>query len=160
MNERWANMVPGDQHPLRHGLAFLICGLISLSVDALVLKLLTVLFGLHPFVARIAAIMVAMTSGWLSHRTFTFALKTPPTVAEFLRYMAVGWFVSAVNYGVFVIILLLSLSRSRSPRCSAPPWWPCSLLISACALRPSGSTPNLSRTRAESPQIDARRRKM
>ena len=54
-----------------------------------------------------AAIMVAMTSGWLSHRTFTFALKTPPTVAEFLRYVAVGWFVSAVNYGLFVIILLL-----------------------------------------------------
>jgi putative flippase GtrA len=107
MNGRWGNMVPGAQHPLRHGLAFLICGLISLSVDALVLKLLTTLFGLHPFVARIAAIMVAMTSGWLSHRTFTFALKTPPTVAEYLRYMAVGWFVSAVNYGVFVIILLL-----------------------------------------------------
>jgi putative flippase GtrA len=65
------------------------------------------LLGLHPFVARIAAIMVAMTSGWLCHRTFTFALKTPPTVAEFLRYVAVGWFVSAINYGLFVIILLV-----------------------------------------------------
>ena len=102
MSGRWGNLVPGDQHPLRHGLAFLICGFISLCVDAVILKLLTVLLGLHPFVARIAAIMVAMMSGWLSHRTFTFALKTPPTVAEFLRYVAVGWFVSAINYGVFV----------------------------------------------------------
>jgi putative flippase GtrA len=107
---RWDNVVPGNQHPLRHGLAFLFCGFISFCVDAAVLKLLTVLLGLHPFVARIAAIMVAMTSGWLSHRTFTFALKTPPTVAEFLRYVAVGWFVSAINYGLFVIILLARAS--------------------------------------------------
>jgi putative flippase GtrA len=107
MSERWANVVPGNQHPLRHGLTFLICGFISFCVDAAILKLLTTLLGLHPFVARIAAIMVAMTSGWLCHRTFTFALKTPPTVAEFLRYVAVGWFVSAINYGLFVIILLV-----------------------------------------------------
>jgi len=107
MNERWARVVPGAQHPLRHGLAFLICGLISLTVDAAILKLLTVLFGIHPFIARIAAISIAMASGWLSHRTFTFALKTPPTVAEFLRYVAVGWMVSAINYGVFVAILLV-----------------------------------------------------
>ena len=110
MSGRWDNVVPGNQHPLRHGLAFLVCGFISFCVDAAVLKLLTVLLGLHPFVARIAAIMVAMTSGWLSHRTFTFALKTPPTVAEFLRYVAVGWFVSAINYGLFVIILLVRAS--------------------------------------------------
>jgi putative flippase GtrA len=110
MSGRWDNVVPGNQHPLRHGLAFLVCGFISFCVDAAVLKLLTVLLGLHPFIARIAAIMVAMTSGWLSHRTFTFALTTPPTVAEFLRYVAVGWFVSAINYGLFVIILLVRAS--------------------------------------------------
>jgi putative flippase GtrA len=28
-------------------------------------------------------------------------------VAEFLRYVAVGWMVSAINYGVFVAILLV-----------------------------------------------------
>jgi putative flippase GtrA len=107
MSGKWANMVPGGQHPLRHGLAFLICGFISLCVDAIILKLLTVLVGLHPFVARIIAISIAMVAGWLSHRTFTFALTTRPTFAEFLRYIAVGWFVSAVNYGVFVAILLV-----------------------------------------------------
>ena len=106
MSGRWDNMVPGGQHPLRHGLTFLICGTISFCVDALVLKLLTYFLGLHPFVARLFSISVAMVSGWLCHRTFTFALTTPPTAAEFLRYVAVGWFVSAVNYGLFVVILL------------------------------------------------------
>lgn len=107
MSGKWANMVPGGQHPLRHGLAFLICGFISLCVDAIILKLLTIYVGMHPFLARIIAISIAMVSGWLSHRTFTFALTTRPTIAEFLRYVAVGWFVSAVNYGVFVAILLI-----------------------------------------------------
>ena len=106
MSERWANIAPGNQHPARHGLAFLICGFISLCVDGIVRKLLTVLFGLHPFVARIVAISIAMVAGWLSHRTFTFMLTTRPSIAEFLRYVAVGWFVSAINYGVFVAVLL------------------------------------------------------
>jgi putative flippase GtrA len=107
MSGKWTGMIPGGQHPLRHGLAFLICGAISLSVDAVILKLLTHFLDLHPFVARLASISVAMVSGWLCHRTFTFALTTPPTVAEFFRYVAVGWFVSAVNYGVFVAVLLV-----------------------------------------------------
>ena len=107
MSGRWTNLIPGDQHPLRHGLAFLVCGFISLCVDGIILKLLTVFVGLHPFVARIIAISIAMVAGWLSHRTFTFALTTRPTVAEFLRYVTVGWLVSAINYGVFVAILLL-----------------------------------------------------
>ncbi|KAB2920362.1 MAG: GtrA family protein [Hyphomicrobiaceae bacterium] len=99
-------IIPGDQHPLRHGFAFLFCGALSLTVDAVVLKLLTVLLGMHPIAARLVAISIAMVSGWLSHRTFTFALTTTPTLAEFLRYVAVGWLVSAINYGVFVAIIL------------------------------------------------------
>lgn len=106
MSGRWNGWIPGAQHPLRHGFAFLVCGFISLCVDALILKLLTLLFGLHPIVARLAAISVAMVAGWLSHRTFTFALTTPPTLAEFLRYVAIGWAVSAINYGLFVVIML------------------------------------------------------
>lgn len=107
MRGKFTDMVPGDQHPIRHGLAFLICGTISFTVDAVILKLLTVFAGMHPFAARIIAISIAMVSGWLCHRTFTFALTTKPTVAEFLRYVAVGWGVSAVNYGLFVVILLV-----------------------------------------------------
>jgi putative flippase GtrA len=103
----WNRVVPGAQHPLRHGLAFLICGGISVAVDAVILKMLIGFLGLHPLLARLFSISIAMTAGWMSHRTFTFALTTPPTVAEFLRYVAVGWGVSAVNYGLFAAIMLV-----------------------------------------------------
>ena len=35
-----------------------------------------------------------MLVGWLAHRSFTFALPVPPSLAEFLRYTAVGWSVA------------------------------------------------------------------
>ena len=106
MSGKWANLVPGDQHPLRHGIAFLICGFISLCVDGIILKLLTVFAGMHPFVARIIAISIAMVAGWMSHRTFTFAVPTSPSVSEFLRYAGVAWTAAALNFGLFVAILL------------------------------------------------------
>ena len=40
-----------------------------------------------------------MVAGWLMHRTFTFAVQTPPSVPEFLRYAGVAWTAAAVNYG-------------------------------------------------------------
>ena len=48
-----------------------------------------------------------MLAGWLAHRTFTFALSVPPSLAEFLRYALVGWTVAAINYGVFAAIVLM-----------------------------------------------------
>jgi len=97
---------PGAQHPVRHGLAFLVSGGTAFIVDALVLKLLTSVFGLHPIVARLAAIAVAMVAGWLMHRTFTFRVAARPSLPEFLRYAGVAWTAAAVNYGLFVLIVL------------------------------------------------------
>jgi putative flippase GtrA len=97
---------PGAQHPVRHGLAFLVSGGTAFIVDALVLKLLTSVFGLHPIVARLAAIAVAMVAGWLMHRTFTFRVTARPSLPEFLRYAGVAWTAAAVNYGLFVLIVL------------------------------------------------------
>jgi putative flippase GtrA len=97
---------PGRRHPLRHGLAFLVSGGVAFAVDALVLELLTRAFGVPPIVARIAAIALAMVAGWLMHRTFTFMVEAPPSLAEFLRYAGVAWSAAAVNYGVFVLVLL------------------------------------------------------
>jgi len=92
---------------LRHALAFLLSGGLAFTADALTLKTLTLLVGLNPIFARLFAIALAMLVGWLAHRSFTFALRVPPSFAEFLRYSAVGWSVAAVNYGLFVGILLL-----------------------------------------------------
>jgi putative flippase GtrA len=97
---------PGAQHPVRHGLAFLISGGTAFIVDALVLKLLTSVLGLHPIAARLAAIALAMVAGWLMHRTFTFRVTARPSLPEFLRYAGVAWTAAAVNYGLFVLIVL------------------------------------------------------
>jgi putative flippase GtrA len=99
-------LAPRGRHPVRHGLAFLVSGGTAFAVDAAVLKLLTLLFGIRPISARLVAIALAMVAGWLMHRTFTFEVKAPPTLAEFLRYAGVAWSAAAVNYAVFVVALL------------------------------------------------------
>jgi putative flippase GtrA len=91
----------------RHGAGFVASGLIALSVDALVLTILTSGLGLHPLVARLAAISCAMVAGWRAHRRLTFDVKHPPSLAEFLSYAAVAWFSAAVNYAGFAAVLLL-----------------------------------------------------
>lgn len=97
---------PGTQHPIRHGLGFLVSGGTAFTVDALILALLTHLLDLHPIGARLIAISIAMVAGWLMHRTFTFAVAAPPSLAEFARYAGVAWTAAAVNYGIFVAIVL------------------------------------------------------
>ena len=97
---------PGAHNTVRHGLGFLLSGGIAFSIDALVLTLLTKVLSIHPIPARLGAISLAMAAGWLSHRTFTFAMTVPPSLAEFLRYAGVGWTAAAVNYGLFVLIIL------------------------------------------------------
>ena len=97
----------GAQHPLRHWLGFLVSGGSAFAVDALVLEFLTAVVGLHPIAARLIAISFAMVAGWLMHRRLTFAVPAPPSVAEFLRYAGVAWSAAALNYGLFVVIVLL-----------------------------------------------------
>jgi putative flippase GtrA len=106
MAGRRKGLAPGGQHPMRHGLGFLVSGSTAFAVDALVLQLLTALLGINPIAARLAAISLAMVAGWLMHRTFTFAVQAPPSAIEFLRYAGVAWTAAAVNYGVFVLIVL------------------------------------------------------
>src|SRR5258707_1076848 len=108
MADKPNRLAPGGQHPVRHGLGFLVSGGTAFAVDALVLELLTILLDVHPIAARLVAISLAMVAGWLMHRTFTFAVPTPPTVAEFVRYAGVAWTAAALNYGLFVLILLAS----------------------------------------------------
>lgn len=95
-----------ERHPLRHGLGFMASGAAAFIVDAAVLGLLTGVAGVHPIAARLAAISLAMVTGWLMHRSLTFAVPVPPSVPEFLRYAGVAWIAAAVNYGVFVLIVL------------------------------------------------------
>lgn len=106
MVERRTQWTPAGQHPLRHGLAFVLSGGTAFAVDATVLQGLTALLGVPAIAARVAAIALAMVAGWLMHRTFTFVVATRPSVAEFVRYAGVAWSAAAVNYAVFVLLLL------------------------------------------------------
>src|SRR2546423_14654046 len=121
MAVRRNRLVPGGQHPVRHGLGFLVSGGTAFAVDAIVLQLLTAALGLHPIPARLAAISLAMVAGWLMHRTFTFAVPTPPSAIEFLRYAGVAWPAATVNYGVFVAIVLARPGPQPPPALVAPP---------------------------------------
>ena len=101
---------PDDKHTgrgLRHWLGFLGSGVLAFVVDGGVLKLLTAIAGAPLLPSRLLSISAAMVVGWLSHRTFTFAIKTPPTWTEFGRYVSVGWAVSALNYLVFAAIIFI-----------------------------------------------------
>ena len=106
LSYRGTRLAPGNRHPLRQGLGFLVSGGAAFAIDALVLGLLTTLLGFNPIPARLVAISLAMVGGWLMHRTLTFAVSTPPSVAEFLRYAGVAWTAAALNYALFVLILL------------------------------------------------------
>jgi putative flippase GtrA len=104
---KWSTAAPGAQHPLRHGLAFLFSGSLAFLVDAGILKLLIAALGLHPILARVISLSCAHVAGWLSHRRFTFRLRTPPTLMEFLRYAGVQSTVAVVNYAIYVAVLLV-----------------------------------------------------
>jgi putative flippase GtrA len=82
-------------------------GSLAFVIDAGILQLLTAVFGIHPILARIVSLSFAHVAGWLSHRRFTFRLTTPPTFAEFVRYAGVQSTVALLNYGIFVLILVL-----------------------------------------------------
>lgn len=105
---KWSNVIPGGQHPLQHGLGFLLSGSIAFIVDVGGLKFLQICFGIHPLLARLVSLSCAHVAGWLSHRRFTFRMTTPPTWAEFLRYAGVQSTITLViNYGIYWLILSL-----------------------------------------------------
>jgi putative flippase GtrA len=108
MTGRWSGSAPGHRHAIRHWLGFVLSGGLSFIVDASVLGLLTAALGIHPLLARIVSVACAIVTGWLAHRTFTFRMTTPPTLAEFLRFAGLqSTVLVCVNYGIYALILVL-----------------------------------------------------
>jgi putative flippase GtrA len=93
-------------HLLRHFGGFLAAGVLALATDALVLHLLTTLGGMNPFAARPVGIGVAMIVSWAINRRVTFAVGSPPSWGEFVRFAIASALAVAVNYLVFAAILL------------------------------------------------------
>jgi putative flippase GtrA len=108
MSGRWSRFAPVDSRPIRHWAGFVLSGGLSFLVDASVLGLLTAALGMHPLLARVFSVACAIVAGWLLHRTFTFRMTTPPTLAEFLRFAGLqSTVLVCVNYGIYAAILVL-----------------------------------------------------
>jgi len=90
----------------RHWAGFLASGAVAFTVDGGVMELGVRLLGLPTLVARLGGVACAMVAAWICHRTLTFALTTKPNAAEFLRYAAAAFTTAAINYAVFVILLI------------------------------------------------------
>ncbi|HEX5959295.1 MAG TPA: GtrA family protein [Hyphomicrobiaceae bacterium] len=103
---KWSTAAPGRQHPLQHGLAFVLSGTLAFITDAGILKLLTASLGMHPLLARLVSLSFAHVVGWLSHRRFTFRLTAPPTLRELARYIGVQSTVAVLNYAIYSAIIL------------------------------------------------------
>lgn len=91
--------------PLRHYGGFVLAGLLALTTDATILESLTHA-GLHPLLARPAAIAIAMVVSFLVNRRITFAMPGCPSLREYARFAAVSWSAQAVNYAIFGAILI------------------------------------------------------
>ncbi len=91
----------------RHLTAFLFCGLLATGTDILVYQLLNSAFAVPPPISRLFSVGLAMVVGWLAHRRFTFAIKSPPVLREFIVYAGVAWIAVSVNYVCFLLILYL-----------------------------------------------------
>lgn len=90
----------------QHYGGFILAGSLAFLTDAAILEGLTRFAGLSPFLARPIGISIAMVVSWLINRTLTFAMRSPPSLAEFLQFAAVVWTAQLVNYLVFCAILI------------------------------------------------------
>jgi len=90
----------------KHVGGFFASGALAFSADAGVLWLLTTFAGIGPLLARVASVAVAIMVSWQAHRRFTFRVATPPTVAEFARFVASAATTLVANYAIYAAILI------------------------------------------------------
>jgi putative flippase GtrA len=91
-------------------LKFAMTGGLGFVVDVGILSVLTVVFDVNPYGARVVAILVAMTTTWLVNRRFTFKVAdrvsdARAVAAEGGRYGLVAVAAALVNYAVYAVTL-------------------------------------------------------
>jgi len=91
---------------LRHFAGFVLAGGTAFATDVLVFHALNSIAGLNLLIARLLSISVAMVVSFLINRSITFAMPGPPKLREFLRFAAIGWMSSGLNYAVFASVML------------------------------------------------------
>ena len=89
----------------KHFGSFFIAGGSAFAVDVAVLFLLTEFLSMSPYMGQLIALWVAMTWAWWINRTWTFRVERPPSVREYVTYIASMLLSSVINYGCYVIAL-------------------------------------------------------
>ncbi len=105
---------PDKRSGLLHLAGFLVSGTLAFVVDVAVTKLLSEIAGVPWGVSRMIAIGIAMVVAWLCHRRLTFAVTTPISAAEFIKYAGVGWSAAVLNYLVFLAFIWLLPSIEKA----------------------------------------------
>ena len=84
-------------------------GAAGFVVDESVLAVLTKLFGMDPFSARIVSILAAMTFTWWGNRNITFHEHAAEGLAggarEWLRFVAANAVGAVINYGTYALLV-------------------------------------------------------
>ncbi len=71
--------------------------------------------GLGPAPARVPAFLAAVVVTWAVNRHLTFRTTAPPSLREFLRYLAAMGLGLAVNYAVYLLALRISDAALAQP---------------------------------------------
>ncbi len=84
---------------------FVVAGGIGFATDASLLFVFTTLVPLHPLLARLISIGVALFATWMFNRYLTFGPSSLSIVGEGLRYGGVGMSTAIVNYTVYAALV-------------------------------------------------------
>lgn len=109
---------------------FILVGGLGFFIDAYVTYLLIQLM-IAPWIARIPAIVIAMTFTWIANRNFTYKVKNPRSTNEAIRYAFIAVFMASFNY----LIYLFLVGYGISPVVSVTMATACQTLISFHAYR-------------------------
>ena len=115
--------MPTKTRSFRHWGGFIFSGGTAFLIDAGITGSLVHIARLDPFSSRFIAICIAMVAAWLLHRRITFAVDAPPSLREFMKFAGVAWAANALNYGLYVVILLVW-----------PAPWPLGALVASTAV--------------------------
>lgn len=94
-------------HPASRLLKFAVVGVIGFAVDASVLHVIALAFGVDPYTARAASYLCAATTTWWLNRRWTFASRDPGIVQEWARFVSVNLSGGIVNYTVYAVLVAL-----------------------------------------------------
>lgn len=114
---------------------FLVVGGVGFVVDASALLVLVRWAGLSPIWSRLPSILIALTTTWWLHRSFTFRspARPAPTAAEWLRFvlsnglgnglnLALYWLMVAAGWNLLVALAIASVA-AVAINYSASAWW-------------------------------------